>query len=66
MADHLPHVGDTAEHVAYRLLEMIIAKDPPKAPQSMNATWILSTYQRCLRAVRNPEPLKPTEPGRAK
>jgi hypothetical protein len=62
--DHLPHVSDSAEHVAYRLLEMIIAKDPPKPPlPGMNATWILTTYARCLRTVRNPEPpAKPEAP----
>jgi hypothetical protein len=63
MADDLPHVGDSSEHIAFRLLEMVIAKDPPKPPLSMNATWILTTYQRCLRAVRHPELLaKPEAP----
>lgn len=55
MTDRLPSVGDSAEHIAFRLFEMIVEKDPPKPPLSMNATWILSTYQRCLRAVRNPD-----------
>jgi hypothetical protein len=60
MSDHLSNVGDSAEHVAFRLLEIIIAKDAPKAPVTMNATWILTTYARCLRTVRNPEvPAKP-------
>ena len=57
--------GDSAEHIAFRLFEMIVEKDPPKPPLSMNATWILSTYQRCLRAVRNPEGPTKGEPAKA-
>jgi hypothetical protein len=57
------HVGDSAEHIAFRLFEMILEKDPPKAPLTLNATWILTTYARCLRTVRNPElPGKPEGP----
>jgi hypothetical protein len=61
MPDHLPNVGDSAEHIAFRLFEMIVEKDGPKPPLTMNATWILTTYARCLRTVRNPEvpPPKP-------
>ena len=55
MPEPIPNLGETAEHIAYRLLEMIVANDPPKAPLSMNATWILTTYARCLRSVKNPE-----------
>jgi hypothetical protein len=63
MSEHFMGVGDSSEHIAFRLLEMIIAKDPPKPPLSMNATWILTTYARCLRTVRNPElPAKPEAP----
>jgi hypothetical protein len=63
MSEHFMGVGDSSEHIAFRLLEIVIAKDPPKPPLSMNATWILTTYQRCLRAVRHPEsPAKPETP----
>ena len=56
---HILDVGDSAEHVAFRLFEMIMAKDPPKAPLTLNATWILTTYARCLRTVKNPESAAP-------
>jgi len=56
MAEPLPALGESAEHVAYRLLEIIIANDPPKPPLNMNATWVLTTYARCLRTVKHPEP----------
>jgi hypothetical protein len=71
MSEHFAGVGDSSEHIAFRLLEMIIAKDPPKPPLSMNATWVLTTYARCLRTVRSPdvqpkpEPVKPRPSGAA-
>ena len=55
MPDHPANSSDSAEHVALRLLEMIVERDAPKPPLTVNATWILSTYARCLRTVRNPE-----------
>jgi len=66
VTDHPSNLGDSPEHIAYRLFEMIVAKDPPKPPITVNATWILSTYARCLRVVRNPDSLKPAETGRPK
>jgi hypothetical protein len=61
MSDHLPNVGDSAEHIAFRLLETILEKDPPTPPST---SWILSTYARCLRMVRNPEvPPRPQAAG---
>lgn len=55
MPEPISDLGETPEHISYRLLEMIIANDPPKPPLIMNATWILTTYARCLRTVKNPE-----------
>lgn len=60
VSEHVSNVGDSAEHIAFRLFELILEKDAPKPPVTLNAAWILSTYARCLRTVRNPElPAKP-------
>lgn len=55
MAGPVSDSGETAEDIAYRLLELIIANDPPSPPQNMNATWVVTTYARCLRTVKNPD-----------
>lgn len=53
-------LGESAEHVAFRLFELIYDKEKgayaeQKTPGPIDRKWILETYALCLVTVRKPE-----------
>ena len=52
----LPDIGESPQHIAFRLFELILVEEGKKTPKTIiNADWILRTYAKCLRTVRKPE-----------
>jgi hypothetical protein len=52
-------VGESAEHIAFRLFELIYDREKgsyaePKTPGPADRKYILETYAQCLATVRNP------------
>jgi hypothetical protein len=62
----IPGVGDSPEHIAFRLFEVILQQEAGKTSIPIDRRWILNTYAECLVAVRNPpKPPMKIDPGAA-
>jgi hypothetical protein len=56
--DLTANVGESQEHIAFRLFELIISEEGPKLKKSgggLTEQWMLETYARCLMVVKKPE-----------
>jgi hypothetical protein len=50
-----PNVGESPEHIAFRLFELVISEGLKKKGADLSEKGILETYARCLLTVRKPE-----------
>jgi hypothetical protein len=53
-----PNLGESPEHIAFRLFELILSEEvskPKKPAVALTEQWILETYARCLTVVKKPE-----------
>jgi hypothetical protein len=53
-------VGESAEHIAFRLFELIYAQEKgayaeKKTEGPLDRKWILDTYAQCLATVKDPK-----------
>jgi hypothetical protein len=50
-----PHVGESQEHIAFRLFELIMGAEKLKKGGELDRKWVLETYAQCLATVKHPE-----------
>jgi len=53
-----PNLGESPEHIAFRLFELILSEEVSKSKKNANGLteqWMLETYARCLMVVKKPE-----------
>jgi hypothetical protein len=45
-------IGDSAEHIAFRLLEIIMTTEKKSIASGIERQWLLDAYGECLATVR--------------